>query len=178
MVGGGAGVGGATLLVGGNVGAGVVLDRMGGTGTAVGCGAVARGGGAAAGGCGSDGVGSGAGGAGWAAAGGGCTVTVTAGWPFGLAATLTVTAVLMGSGVSSFSTKLSLPAVSWVRPPASCAVTLASIDWPMRRTSASMVARASFTAASAGSAAGSERPVSWASRAATSDMPPPCRESG
>lgn len=116
--------------------------------------------------------------AGWAAAGRGGAVTVIAGWPFGALAILRVTAVLTGSGVSSFSTKLSAPAASWVRPPGSCAVTLASMVWPMRRISASMLARASFTAASAGSAAGSERPVSCSSAVARSDMPPPCRESG
>ncbi len=139
-------------------------------------------------GCGNDGSGAdgggngvagfGAGGTGWATAGGDCTVTVTVGWPVGLGAICSVTAVLTGSGVSSFSTKLSPPALSWVRPPTSCAVTLASMLWPRRRISASRLARASFTTASAGSAAGSVRPISCSNAVATSDMPPPCRESG
>jgi hypothetical protein len=105
-------------------------------------------------------------------------VTVTAGWPPAEVVTLMVTDVFTGRGVASFSTKLSLPAVNWVRPPASCAVTVASTLWPSFSTSASMLARARRTAASAGSGAASVRLASWASRAATSDMPPPCGESG
>ncbi|MDB5539755.1 MAG: hypothetical protein JWQ89_1482 [Devosia sp.] len=180
------GLRGVGLLVGaGRLGGGACGAMLGarvGGGEAVGSGAggVSWGGdGGAVGGCGRAWIGGGAGGAGWTAAGGGCTVRVMmAGWPVGVGATVRVTAVLSGSGVSSFRTKFSPPAVSWVSPAASWAVTLASMLWPMRRTSASRVARTSLMAASAGSAAGSGRVVSWARRAATSGMPPACRESG
>jgi len=101
-----------------------------------------------------------------------------AGWPDGVWAILTVTAEPAGSAVLSLRTKLSAPALSSVRPPASWAVTLASIDWPSLRTSASMLARARRTTAIAGSAVGSVRAAIWARRAATSDMTPACRESG
>ncbi len=117
--------------------------------------------------------------AGWAgtASGGAVTVggsaTETIGWPDGDVVTFTVTGVPTGIGVSSFRTKFSLPAVSCVRPAASCAVTLASMFWPSFSTSASIVARASRTAARAGSATGSVRAPNWASRVATSFIAPP-----
>ncbi|MDC9823117.1 hypothetical protein PRN20_05175 [Devosia sp. ZB163] len=110
--------------------------------------------------------------------GAGSGVTVTCGWPEGVGVTVSFTGVPAGRGVASFSTKLSLPEESWVKPPGSSATTLAAMVWPSFSTSASRLARASRTAAMAGSAAGSARPLNWARRVATSDMPPPCRESG
>jgi hypothetical protein len=123
------------------------------------------------------GVGTGIGCATWGVAFG--TETVTAGVPCGVCVTRMLTAVPCGSGVSSLRTKLSLPALSCVSPAASCPTTLASTVWPSFSTSASMLARASFTAASAGSCAGGWlEPVSWAMRAASSDMRAPCAAPG
>jgi hypothetical protein len=105
--------------------------------------------------------------------------TVTEGVPCGVAATLMVTAVPAGNGVSSFSAKLSLPADSWVSPAANWPTTFASIVCPSFSTSASMLARASLTAAIAGSAAGCWLlPLSWAMTVARSDMTAPCAAPG
>jgi hypothetical protein len=116
-------------------------------------------------------------GAAWGEAAG--TVTVTTGIPSGLGETLMATAVPVGKGVSSFSTKLSPPADSWVSPAASWPTTLASMVCPSLSTNASMVARASFTAAVAGSDAGcGSLPLNRATRVARSDMAAPCAAPG